>query len=302
MDVSSVFTKMREAKKPKAFTDEMKKANDLIESDAQAIAETLQGLSGAKPGQFFKSRLTAEDAYELRRQLDGITDFDLPSLGLTRTAANVVNNARKAARTELKNLLEKTAVESGNAEYPALMKSYASKLDKLEQVQKVLGKGSGISREDKAVNLLRRAANEEGESARKELLQAMDELFGEDFTKKTKLASMADALGPGGKATVFPRQTTGRALLGLATAGGVAGAFTVPGAGIAAAIPAIALGSPKVFTRITIPAARAAKLGAARMARIKNMVGEKKSPEMVRKLVNLGLTEAEINAAMQTAE
>jgi hypothetical protein len=150
-----------------------------------------------------------------------------------------------------------------------MMKSYAAKLDKLDDVKKMIGSGSNASREDRAASLLRRASNEEGETARKKLLQGLDDIFGEDFSRNTKLATLADALGPKGKATAFPRQTTGRALLALAT-GASAASLLVPAIGAKAApalIPlAAALGSPKVFTRVTIPAARAVKRGAEKTA------------------------------------
>jgi hypothetical protein len=267
--MSSIFTKMRGAKEPPGttFTPAMEKANAQIDADIAGIADRLRKISGAKAGQFFKTKLNADDIYRLRQQLDDITDFSV--YGLDSMGGRIVNNARKAARTELKNHLEKLAVASGNPEYVSLMRSYASKLDKLDDLKKVIGAGSGASREDRAASFLRRAGNEEGETKRKQLLQGLDEIFGEDFTKNTKLATLADALGPKGKATAFPRQTTGRALLALAT-GASAASLLVPAIGAKAApalIPlAAALGSPKVLTRVTVPAGRAAVKGAKKTA------------------------------------
>jgi hypothetical protein len=251
LDVSPVFRAMEDVKrkvisKGGAVSESALKGLSEIDKEIEAFRTGLQLMGGTRPGQFFATKLDAEKVINMRRSLDAVTDFGMQARGLDRQAAGIVNEAKKAGRTALKEVLEKGAIATGNPQYVTAMRGLAEKLDKIEKVEDLIGRGKEISRKDRAINFLKKAAGEEGPDTRNELLQNLDDIFGSDFTEKTKLSRLAAQLGPEGKATWLPRQTTGRSL--------VSKMFDVPVVGKAAR-PFVA--SPKVFTRVTIPTAEA---------------------------------------------
>lgn len=154
--------------------------------------------------------------------------------------SNKFVSAVKKARHTMADDLAKTAEASGNPEYAEAMKSMASKFRAADDLKAFLGK-SAQTREQRAESFISTLFGKNKEERRK-AVQAMGEIFGQDFIQESKLANLAAELGESGKPSLLPRQFTGRAALGPVLSGGL---FT-GGAGLGAAAIPTALSSPRL--------------------------------------------------------
>lgn len=180
--------------------------------------------------------VTAPEYRNLRRKLDVNIDFNSED-------GKIVNSALKSGRGTMKDKLIAVAEASGNPEYAAQMRSWSDKLDKLERIKSLLGK-TGAVRDRRIESFI---SNLFGKNSKhkQQLMQDLDQIFGSNMTGEAKDAFLAAQLGEEGKATLLPRQVTGRAALGYVV-------------GNAAAVPFM---SPAIASRLTLPLAE--KLEAA---------------------------------------
>lgn len=221
----------------------------------QEIDALIQGLLGdRRPGGMPTTKLSAQEAYDLRRRLDYQANFDTPEYKL-------VNGALIKARTQLKNDLLSAAGRSGNKEYATTMKAWADKLKILGDLEKRLGTTDATrqARSESFVNNLfgKNSANKQ------KIVEDLDKVFSTDFLGEAKMAQRASEIGEGGKAAILPRQSTGRSQIAAGT-GAVLGPIAASifgGPGAAAATGAVGLGlaahaSPYVASRATLPATK----------------------------------------------
>lgn len=159
-------------------------------------------------------------------------------------------NALKDLRHGMAQDLIESAEQSGNPQYVELMKSYASKLQAIENAKQFLGKSAQTraNRAESFVSTLFGANKTERQNA----VKAVGDIFGEDFLEQTKLARLAAEIGEGAEPAWFARQPTGRSMLGLGTGGTLLfkGLQTgnIPLAAMGTGITALT--SPKVATKI----------------------------------------------------
>ena len=176
--------------------------------------------------------LPAKKFLDLRRKIDNeIGD----SFG---KESNSYITALKGTRRKMKEILIDAGNNSGNPEYAEAMNSLAIKMDAIDRLKGYIGK-SEQARARKVEGFISNLFNKNKTDAQ-ETIRDLGEVFGEDFLKESKLARLAGELGESGKPALLPRQTTGRSLLG--TAG-----------------PQVALGSPFLASKFTLPAFTAAE-------------------------------------------
>jgi hypothetical protein len=135
-------------------------------------------------------------------------------------------------RKEMKDQLIRTAESSGNQEYVSAMKSWANKEEKISDLKKVLG-STEQSRSLRAESFIRNI-NNRGKRQAKQFLEDFEAVFGGDFVKQAKLAQWAEQIGSEGSGSLLPRWATGRSLWAKG--------------------PGFVVGSPKVASRVTLPA------------------------------------------------
>lgn len=228
----------------------------LQEMPAVNVANTIQRLQGAKTGgALASSRATNAKIDELVTDLAGAADQqgNIPAAKFREIRKEIDElvgdafgkesgkyvSALKEARHQMADDLAKTAEASGRPEYAEAMRSMAQKLRKADDLKTFLGK-SAQTREQRAESFISTLFGKNKEERRR-AVQAMGEIFGEDFLEQSKLANLAAELGDDGRAGLLPRQFTGRAALGPALGAGLGYA-----AGIAPATPAFALSSPRI--------------------------------------------------------
>ncbi len=198
----------------------------------KALEDDLKSLRGSS-SKFPQTKFNAEGVRELRKRIDATASFG------DDKAQSIVNKTRIAARTQIKNDLIDAAKASGNPEYETAMKSWSDKLQKVDQIKALLGKG-GDTRELRAEGFISNLYGK-NKSERQRLVGELGEIFGEDFLSQAKLAKLADELGPEGKPGWLPTQLNGRSALGGILGSGVVGYTHNP----AYAAPML-LASPKV--------------------------------------------------------
>lgn len=242
----------------------------LKEMPAVSVAGTIERLQGAKTaGALASSRATntkiddlvsdltaaadeqglipAAKFREIRKEID-----DLVGDAFGKESGKYVT-ALKEARHQMASDLAATAEASGKPEYADAMRSMADKLRKADDLKSFLGK-SAQTREQRAESFVSTLFGKNKEERRK-AVQAMGEIFGEDFLQESKLANLAAELGDEGKAGLLPRQFTGRSALGPSLAV-LTGSFGPLGA----ALPPLALASPRIAAG-TLEATRLAGRG-----------------------------------------
>lgn len=220
------------------------------------VTKTLETLEGAKSGGVLKSsrdvnekiaglvddlraatdeagNIPAQAYREIRKELDVLAGDAFGK------ESNKFISAVKQARHQMADDLVKTAEASGNPEYIDAMQSMAKKLQTADNLKSFLGK-SAQTREQRAESFVSTLFGKNKEE-RQKAVQAMGEIFGQDFIEQSKLAHLAAELGEGGKPSLLPRQFTGRSALGPVFSGGLIAA----GGGPLSAIPT-ALSSPRL--------------------------------------------------------
>lgn len=219
VDIMPVVKALQDAKvkRPsgKLFKHE-RKANEAIQQDINDLL-----------GQNGRTKISAEEALDLRRGMDKAIDFKAPE-------GKLLDNAKKKGRLALKDLLESRALESGSPEYVETMDTWSKQLDAKDRLEAFLGKNKG-AQEDRAEAFI---SNMWGKNKRnrQKVMADIGEVFGPEFLQESKLANLAAQLGPEGKATLFSRSSTGRSKLG-----GTLGFF--------------AGGSPMLASRVILPLA-----------------------------------------------
>lgn len=219
----------------------------LLPHQARANAEIDAIISGVR-GKGNVTHIPAEDAYHLRRDFDYNLDFDKPETKL-------VDRALKEARTQLKNDLLRSAGSSGKMEYAHAMKDWARKLNLLDKINSRLGLTKN-TREARSEAFVKNLFGKNS-AHKQELLKDLDEVFGTDLLKQSRMTFLADEIGEGGKAAILPRQTTGRATMSAAGAT-VAGALGLGSPGTALLAGTLAAhSSPFVASRGILPTTQA---------------------------------------------
>lgn len=178
-------------------------------------------------------KISPKEAIQLRREID-----DVIGDAFGKGDSGKFVNAAKSARNEIKNALLESAELSGNTEYAEAMKTLAKKMDLQDRLKGFVGKSKN-TQEERIQGFVDNLFGKNKEN-RQDVIRDLGELFGEDFLEESKLARLASELGPEGKASLIPRQSTGRAFIG--TAG-----------------PQIAVGSPTIASKVTLPAAKIAE-------------------------------------------
>lgn len=149
--------------------------------------------------------VTAPEYRQLRKKLDVNIDFDTEEGAL-------VNTALKTGRRTMKDALIQKAKESGNPDYEKWMQSWSDKLDKLERIKGMLGGKADTS----AARVERFIGTLFGKNTeyKQQLVRDLDEILGSNILGDAKTASLAGEFGKTGKPGIWPRQFTGRSLLG----------------------------------------------------------------------------------------
>lgn len=171
-------------------------ARDAAISKIDGLIERLKVNKGgkAKPGQAFKTKFDAEEYRQIRQILDEDIDFSEPW-------AKPFGDALYQARTEMKNAL----IDASPKEYAKAMESWHKKLDVIGEIKKKIGKAQGVTQEERAGGVLRKAAGEEPGSEGsplRNLVSEFDQAAGTENLSQADLAEMADEFtkrGEGGK-------------------------------------------------------------------------------------------------------
>lgn len=194
------------------------------------IDELITDIAAAADDQ---GNMPAAQFSELRKEIDKVIGDNFGK------STNDYLLAAKKARYQMADDLIKTAESSGNAEYVTAMKSFSDKLKLSDELKGYIGKSAQVR--DRRVESFIGTLFGKNKGDRQNVIESLGKVFGEDFLKDSKLASMAAELGTEGVAGVLPRQFTGRSTLGAGlTIGGAAAGF-----GPASAIP-LALSSPRI--------------------------------------------------------
>lgn len=253
---------------------------DIVDKALQAmpdvnVANTLQTLKAAQTGGVLKSsrdvnekivgliddltkaadpngNIPAATFREIRKELDQLAGDAFGK------ESNKFVTAVKEARHTMADDLVQAAEASGNPEYTQAMRSMAEKIRAADNLKQFLGK-SAQTREARAESFVSTLFGKNKEE-RQKAVEAMGQIFGDDFLHQSKLAHLAAELGDGGKPSLLPRQFTGRSALGP----GLSGLLYATGAAPASAIP-MALSSPKIAS-MALGAADALGTGAKTLA------------------------------------
>jgi len=157
--------------------------------------------------------------------------------------SNDYMTALKMARHDIAQGLVKSAEESGVPEYSVAMKSMADKLQKVDALKDWLGK-SAKTQDSRAQQFISTLFGK-NKATRQRVVQDLSDIFGRDFIKESKLASLAAELGENGVPGLLPRQFTVRSALGPVLSGTLSTQFHNPAVWTLAALssPRIAAGA-----------------------------------------------------------
>lgn len=157
----------------------------------------------AKGKEIIKDEMSANKLWKIRQELDDLVNWTDPG---AKKLDQLISNIRFVAEEQL----ESGAEQIGKLDdYLALKMKYGQKKALKDKILAKIGKTGDKDRANVFfANLF--GQNKEG---RQELVQELSGLFGEDFTRKAKILQLGKSLGPEGKPTILPRQTTGRATL-----------------------------------------------------------------------------------------
>lgn len=189
---------------------------------------------------------------EIRKELDQLAGDAFGK------ESNKFVTAVKQARHTMADDLVQAAEASGNQEYTQAMRGMAEKIRAADNLKQFLGK-SAQTREARAESFVSTLFGKNKEE-RQKAVEAMGQIFGDDFLEQSKLAHLAAELGDGGKPSLLPRQFTGRSALGPIVSGGLYAAGAAP-----AAIIPTALSSPRIAS-MALGAADALGTGSKKLA------------------------------------
>jgi len=187
---------------------------------------------------FATGEIPAVNYRELRIQFDN----ELRS-AWDKDYKDYIEKAMTKARTTMKNDLIETAKASGKPEYVKAMETYSKKLDAVEQLKKYVGKSSD-SRNKRIESFVSNLFGNNSTN-KQQIVKELGDVFGKDFIGQSELARIAQDLGPGGVPTLFPKQTTGRSVMGLGTGAATYGALYGSPLSLLTVPATVAMTSPK---------------------------------------------------------
>jgi hypothetical protein len=223
IDPKDIIKKLRSSA-GEPTTVELKKAAEQITNKA----DELQGIADKYYGY-----VPAEDLYNFRKEIDVVLQDEFGK------SSGKYLSALKSARYDIKNTLLDAAK---GTEYESTMADMAKKLDAVDKMKGLLGRNV-TTQESRAESFVRNI-NNMGKEQQRKWLNDFQNVFGGDFLNEAKTAQMAEQLGPGGEAAMWPRQKTGRATLGVLSG------LALGGVGV---IPAAAMTSPYIASRYVLP-------------------------------------------------
>jgi hypothetical protein len=167
-------------------------------------------------------------------------------------------------------LAERLADNAKGTPYEDIMRGMAQKYQLADEFDQILGK-SAITKDFRAQSFIDNLFGRDKEK-RQKMVELLGKIYGKDFLEKARLTQWAKELGPTGAPTLFPRQTTGRALLGPAMS--VAG----QAAGISPSAVVLPFSSPRIATTAIragdIAARKGIKAGALAAPYTQQLMGE----------------------------
>ncbi len=240
-----IISKLKAAK-PNSKLTPLKIVDDKIDQ----LIDDLSGMS--KDG-----RIPAKEAFRLRKDFDDIIG------DAWGKESNKYINAVKQARYSIKDELIESAKFSGKQEYVDAMKTLAKKEAIAEKLKGYVGKSAQV-RERKVEQFVNTLFGK-NKTDRQQTIKDLGEMFGEDFLRESKIASLAAELGEKGTPSILPTQTTGRSLLGTLLSKVTKGA-TAP------------VSSPLIASKVTLPLAEGSEYLAKKIvggtAKVAESLGE----------------------------
>ena len=207
--------------KPPAQTPYAKRIAKKIDDEIINMKGKVQKISG--------SGMLLPDVYDdkipARQMKDFIKNWDDEIGDKFGKDANNYINALKQARHETSEELRRVAKNTGDETYIQAMDDMANHMKAYEKLKTFLGRNS--STQENRINSFWSTLGNKDKVVQREAVKKIDELLGKDFSEKANLIRMAENLGPEGKATLLPRQFTGKSLIGPITAIG-AGSMVNP--------------------------------------------------------------------------
>jgi len=181
------------------------------------------------------------------RALRGQFDEAIGEAFNTDGGTGLIKALKKARGVMAKDLVE-TAEASGKPEFAEAMKTLSNKLQKRDDVLRFLGK-NGKTRDARVESFISNLFGK-NKKYRQKAVKELGDLFGKDFLEQSKLTSLAAEFGEEGVPGFLPRQTTGKALLGLGLGAGAGGAAFGDERSSTGALIGASLTSPKIATRL----------------------------------------------------
>ena len=163
-----------------------------------------------------RETLSAQEAIAFKRDYQDVLAEQFKS-----RESNEYFGLYKRLSHALRTGIEEAAEKSGNAEYISTMRSLANKMNTIDRVESRFVGEQLNKAQDKAARQIKIINNDAQRPAMKEL-QALDNLFGTNFTERAKDISFARMLNmsPEGGVPLLPLHTTGKALMGASALGG----------------------------------------------------------------------------------
>ena len=158
------------------------------------IRNSIKEVHKSSPSAAYQEAYKGEEIMNLRRKLDDFIDYDMPG-------ASEVENALFKARTQLKNDLIDAANKTGNVGYAKLMASWSDKLETANGLRRRIGVSSKKTDAELGQQLLSSLFGKNKEQAQ-EILADFDKTFGENFSRKAKVAQLVSEFNPAIKRTV----------------------------------------------------------------------------------------------------
>jgi soluble cytochrome b562 len=185
--------------------------------------------------------VNASDLYDYRKEIDQVIGDEFGK------SSGKYINALKSARFDIKNGL--LGVAKGT-DYEQGMQELSDKLDAVDKMKMMLGK-SEDTQNGRAESFIRNI-NNLGKGQQQEWLNNFQNVFGGDYLNQAKTATLAERLGPEGKAGLLPEHKTGAALKGM-----------IAGTALGSPLMGLAASSPLAASRVILPATQGLENAAA---------------------------------------
>lgn len=214
------------------------------------------------------SKLTAQDGTipaSLARQVKQTFDAEVGDAFGKESSAYI--NALKNGRHDIAKALENAAEQSGVPEYKQAMQDYTRRLGALDKVTARLG-GDEATMRGRVESYISNLGGANKTEARKAFAELAD-IMGEDFAAQAQAIATAKKAMSQGSLPIFPTHTTGRSLLGMNAATGVAS----HGGTALAGLPFAALSSPLVASGVIAGTRGLANLAGTKPASYAGLAG-----------------------------